>query len=159
MAETLFYHLTRRRLETALPELLERTLARGWRAVVRCGAAERVEDLDRLLWTWREDAFLPHAARGAPRPERQPIYLTDGPETPNAPHALFVVEGADPTPPAPPPAELARVCLLFDGRDEAALAGARAAWKAVVAAQGRAIYWAEDADGRWEKRRDSAAKG
>ena len=38
MTEVLFYHLQKQGLEEALPGLLERTLERGWRAVVRAGA-------------------------------------------------------------------------------------------------------------------------
>ena len=37
--EVLFYHLEHRSLDSVLPELLERTLARGWRAVARVKAA------------------------------------------------------------------------------------------------------------------------
>ena len=46
MTEVLFYHLQRAPLERVLPELLERSLARGWRAVVRAGYPARVEALD-----------------------------------------------------------------------------------------------------------------
>ena len=37
MTEVLFYHLEQQPLERVLPSLLERTLERGWRAVVQCG--------------------------------------------------------------------------------------------------------------------------
>ena len=33
--EVWFYHLERTSLDQALPELLEKTLARGWKALVR----------------------------------------------------------------------------------------------------------------------------
>ena len=35
MADVAFYHLTRKPLETALPELLEKVVERGMKAVVR----------------------------------------------------------------------------------------------------------------------------
>ena len=35
MGAAYFYHLTRRPLEAALPQLLERALAQGWRVAVR----------------------------------------------------------------------------------------------------------------------------
>ena len=41
-AEALFYHLERQPLERVLPTLLERTLARGWTAVVQSGSEERL---------------------------------------------------------------------------------------------------------------------
>ncbi|MEO1328472.1 MAG: DNA polymerase III subunit chi [Pseudomonadota bacterium] len=150
MAEAVFYHLTRRPLEEALPDLLLRTLERGWRAVVRCGSEARAEDLNRRLWTFRDEAFLPHGGPGDGRPERQPIYLTAGSETPNAPDLLFLVDGAAAAPEEA--ARFTRVCLMFDGRDAAATAGARSAWKAMVEAGIPAIYWAQSDQGRWEKK-------
>ena len=60
MTEVLFYHLGRQPLDRVLPGLLEKTLERGWRAVVQAGSRERVEALDTLLWTYADDSFLPH---------------------------------------------------------------------------------------------------
>ena len=57
--EVWFYHLERSSLDQVLPELLEKTLQRGWRALVRSAAAERLEQLDNFLWTFREDGFCP----------------------------------------------------------------------------------------------------
>ncbi len=147
--EVYFYHLTRRRLEDALPDLLSRTLARGWRAVVRAGSEARVEDLDRLLWSFAEESFLPHGTAATGWPERQPVYLTAGPETPNAPDLLFLVDGSDEEPEAM--RRYARVCVLFDGRDEAAVRRARALWKRVAEAGLAAAYFAETPAGGWEK--------
>ena len=56
MTEVLFYHLTERTLEEALPGLLEKSLERGWRVVVQAGSRERLEALDgHLVDLWRED--------------------------------------------------------------------------------------------------------
>ena len=63
MAEVLFYHLTESTLEEALPGLLEKSLERGWKAVVQTGTEERRDALDAHLWTFRDDSFLPHAHR------------------------------------------------------------------------------------------------
>ena len=49
MAEVLFYQLTASPLEASLPELLERSLARGWRVVLRCGSEAGMAGLDELL--------------------------------------------------------------------------------------------------------------
>src|SRR5579872_1007605 len=58
--EVWFYHLERTSLDQALPELLEKTLARDWLALVRTPSPERIEHLDGWLWSYRDDAFLPH---------------------------------------------------------------------------------------------------
>lgn len=147
--EALFYHLTRRPLEAVLPDLLERSLARGWRVVVRGGEATRLAALNEHLWRYRDDAFLPHGDAADGFPERQPIYLTTGPEKPNSPDVLMLLDRA-----AIEPAEFTthrRVVVLFDGHDEAALAEARQLWQQAVT-QCTAQYWAQDESGRWVNR-------
>ena len=153
MVEVLFYHLTRRPLEQALPELLEKTLERGWRGVVRAGSRERAEALDAHLWTYRDEAFLPHGGPEDGPGDRQPIYLTAGEETPNAPQIQFLVDGAETS--IDKFAQYQRVILMFDGHDEQAVATARGDWKAVSAAGFKAVYWAQDEAGRWVKKAES----
>jgi DNA polymerase-3 subunit chi len=61
--------------------------------------------------------------------------------------------GADGAPPSDWTAlgDLARVVLLFDGRDEATLARARAAWKDAKAGGHDVTYWKEQPNGKFEK--------
>src|SRR6202012_3568684 len=87
--EVWFYHLERTGLDQALPELLDKTLAKGWKALVRTASAERIEHLDGWLWSSREDGFLPHGVAGEPNATRQPILLTTEAENANAAQALF----------------------------------------------------------------------
>lgn len=148
MTEVLFYHLERARLESVLPGLLEKTLERGWKAVVRAGSRERVEALDALLWTYREDSFLPHSAGGEAR-ERQPVWLTEKDEVPNGAEVLFLVDGATAEPAALP--NFTRCVVIFDGADEHAVAEARRSWQTVKAAGHEATYWKQSESGRWEK--------
>jgi DNA polymerase-3 subunit chi len=152
MTEALFYHLERRALDAVLPGLLERTLERGWRAVIKTESAERADAIDNLLWTYSEQSFLPHAQSGDGDPKHQPVLITVEDENPNDAQVLFLVGGA-----IPPPwsrgdvAALARVVLLFDGRDPEALNRARDAWKASKEAGHEATYWKENASGKFEK--------
>ena len=60
MTEVVFYHLIRKPLEKALPELLEKSYERGWRVVVQASSDERVDALDAHLWTYNDSNFLPH---------------------------------------------------------------------------------------------------
>lgn len=148
MTEALFYHLERATLETVLPGLLEKTLERGWKAVVRCGSRATVERLDEALWTYSEESFLPHSA-DRERAHAQPIFLTDGDEAPNGAGVLFLVDNAAADAGALQP--FTRCVTIFDGRDETALAAAREFWKAVKAAGHEATYWKQSSQGRWEK--------
>lgn len=151
MTDVLFYHLERAKLEAVLPDLLEKTLAKGWKAIVRTGAAAEIKTLDDMLWTWRDDAFLPHGA-GAPDDEtarRQPIWLTDGDDNPNAGNVLFLVNGARADTSALPAFE--RVVAIFNGRNDNDVADARVFWKAVKEADLNATYWKQSESGHWEK--------
>jgi DNA polymerase-3 subunit chi len=138
----------RQPLDKVLPGLLERTLERGWRAVVQAGSAERVEALDALLWTYADDSFLAHGTAQGGMVERQPIFLTAGEDNPNDASVRFLVDGAALT-------ELtgySRIVYMFDGRDEDALAQARGEWKRAKAAGLSVTYWQQNENGRWEKK-------
>jgi DNA polymerase-3 subunit chi len=150
MTEALFYHLERRALEDVLPGLVEKSLERGWRALIRCDSAERAEALDRLLWTYEEASFLPHAQQGDGDPARQPVLITMEGGNANAANILFLVGGAA-APAWDGVAGLARVVLMFDGRDAQTLAAARASWKDAKAAGHDVTYWKETPAGRFEK--------
>ena len=84
MTEVLFYHLQRQPLERVLPVLLERSLERGWRVVVQAVSEERADALDALLWTFRDDSFLPHGTWREREAPEQPVLLTVHEHNPNA---------------------------------------------------------------------------
>ncbi|MGB8601475.1 MAG: DNA polymerase III subunit chi, partial [Rhizomicrobium sp.] len=127
MSEVLFYHLERRSLEDALPALVERTLARGWKAAIRTESAERAGAIDRLLWTYDEESFLPHGLATEPDAARQPVLIGLEDAAVNGADVLFVVGGA--APPVWDGASFVRIVLMFDGRDPMAVQTARTAWK------------------------------
>lgn len=146
--EVLFYHLERKPLEQVLPQLVERTLERGWRAVVQAGSAERLDALDTHLWTYSEESFLPHGTRKDGHPEQQPVFLTIDDDNPNGASVRFLVDGAV----ASGYADYARIVYLFDGRDSDAVQQARGEWKRAKSAGCTVTYWQQAESGRWEKR-------
>jgi DNA polymerase-3 subunit chi len=148
MTEVLFYHLDRQPLERVLPELLEKCLERGWRAVVQVGSEERRDALDAHLWTYREEGFLPHGTLKDGFAEAQPVWLTAGGDNPNGATVRFLADGAE----MPEMSAYARVVVLFDGNDADAVERARAAWRGVKAEGHQATYWQQSERGRWEKK-------
>jgi DNA polymerase-3 subunit chi len=152
VTETLFYHLETRSLEDVLPGLVEKSLQRGWRAVVRTDSSERSDALDTLLWTYDDQSFLPHAQSGDGDPARQPVLITVEDENPNSAQILFCVGGTQPGDWRDAKlAELTRIVLLFDGRDAAMLDTARVAWKEAKAAGHDVTYWKQAPSGKFEK--------
>lgn len=148
MAEVLFYHLTESTLEDALPGLLERSVKRGWKAVVQTGTEERRDALDAHLWTYRDDSFLAHATDLEPHQADQPILLTIRPDNGNGAEIRFLVDGAMP----PDLDGYARAVFMFDGHDALQLETARENWKAMKAAGHDVTYWQQTPDRRWERK-------
>ena len=146
MTEVLFYHLERSTLEQVLPGLLQKTVDRGQRALVRCGTPEGLEALDEHLWTFRDEAFLPHGPVGAAHEADQPILLSLAAQAPNGAGWLFLVEDAPVVPEEMSGFERAVVMFGGAGAEEA-----REAWRAVKAAGLEATYWKQTPQGRWEK--------
>lgn len=147
MTQIAFYHLENWPLERALPMLLEKTLASGKRALVLAGSEERVEALTNLLWTYHQDAWLPHGSAADGDAEDQPVWLAISDDNPNRADYLFLTDGATST----RMADFERCFELFDGRDEAALAAARQRWKDYAAAGHALTYWRQTDAGGWRK--------
>ena len=148
MAEIRFYHLTMRSFEQTLPVLLDRTLQRGWRAVVCVGSEERSESLAGYLWTWSKEAFLPHGTKRDGFAEEQPVWITDQAENPNAAQVLFLGDGAE----SDGDGAFATVCDLFDGNDPEAVQAARGRWKRWRDAGHTLIYYQQDEAGAWSEK-------
>ena len=150
--EVLFYHLERRPLDEVLPQLIDKTLARGWRAVIQAASPERVDALDQLLWTYRNDSFLPHGTVKSGHADSQPVFLTTATDNPNAATVRFMVDGAQLEPLDEQLRTYARVVFMFDGGDRRELDAARAMWKAVKSTGASATYWQQGDAGKWEKK-------
>lgn len=150
MAEVRFYHLTERPLEAVLPVMLERSLARGWRAVVRGTDPARIEALSEALWNWGDESFLAHGTPADGMASLQPVWLCCEPGNPNRANALFLIDGAEAAMDELAAMQLSAV--LFDGLDEVAVARARAQWRKVGDAGLKAVYWAQDQGGAWVRR-------
>jgi DNA polymerase III subunit chi len=143
--EVYFYHLERQPLEKVLPQLLERSLERGWRVVIQASSEERVEALTSMLWAYSDESFLPHGNANDGFPQLQPIWLTSGSDNPNSAHVRFLVDGAG----VQDFTGLVRAIHVFDARHAEAVEQARAEWKRAKADGHEVSYWRQDERGRW----------
>jgi DNA polymerase III subunit chi len=149
MTEVLFYQLQRQPIDKVLPVLLEKSLERGWRVAVQSSSEERIEALDALLWTYRDDSFLPHGTYKENSAADQPILLTVNGDNPNRAGVRFLIDGS----PMPIDAEAYdRVVLLFDGEDPDALEEARRHWRDAKGLGLEVTYWQADERGRWQRK-------
>ena len=143
MGAAYFYMLTENAVEQTLPSLIGRAQGQGWQVELRGIDAGRMGRLDQALWLGADDGFLAHGLAGGAHDALQPVLLTT---TPTGRDCIMAMDGAEVTPAQVQAAE--RVCILFDGNDQTALAHARGQWKALTGAGCAAQYWAQN-DGRW----------
>ncbi|MEM7729123.1 MAG: DNA polymerase III subunit chi [Pseudomonadota bacterium] len=143
-----FYHLEASTLKGVLPDLLSKTLAKGWRALVRFPDGADLSEWDDHLWTYQDQSFLPHGREDQGRADVQPVLLANAADSADGFDAVFLVDGAD----VADMSSAERVMVLIDGRSETAVARERARWKALKDTDAMMSYWQQGARGRWEKK-------
>ncbi|MFA5988548.1 MAG: DNA polymerase III subunit chi [Sphingomonas sp.] len=139
-----FYHLTERPLERVLPRIAERVVAGGGRLlIVAAGEAQRAA-LDRLLWTYATDSFLPHAQAGAGIDAAQPVLIAEQPHAANAARNIALADGAWRD-------EALGFDRAFHFFDDEQIVAARAAWRALADRPDvERRYWKQTEKG-WEQ--------
>ena len=148
MTDVLFYHLERMPLNQVLPGLLEKTLDKGWRAIVQVASEERLEALDSLLWTYKDSSFLAHGTYKDGQDEKHPIFLAKGGGNPNKADVVFFVDGTT----REDISSFERAVYLFDGHDDQAVEQARGYYKAAKNSGYQVTYWQQDEQGRWRNK-------
>lgn len=148
LTEVLFYHLTESKLEDALPPLIDRSFERGKRVAIQMNNPELMEKLDNLLWTFREESFLPHGMDTAEMPEEQPVLLTTDPANMNRADFRFLIDGAS----VADVSDYERVIFMFDGLDNTQVSSAREEWRRLKGEGHALTYWQQNSAGKWEKK-------
>lgn len=139
-----FYHLTATPLERALPQIAERVVAGGGRLLIVSANEAQRGALDKLLWTYRPESFLPHARAGQDDDGDQPVLIAAEATPANAARAVALVDG-----------EWRDAALAFDRAfhffDGEHIDAARTAWKALGERAGvERRYWKQDETGKWQ---------
>lgn len=147
MSEIRFYHLENHRLEQALPGLLGKALQNDKRIIVRGTDKDRLKQLSEYLWVHNPANFIPHGMKEDGFEADQPVFLTAEEENPNKADMLVLIDGAK----TADFSAFSLICLMFDGRDETALAHARSQWKALKDQGHDMTYWQQGENG-WEKK-------
>ncbi|MEL6360009.1 MAG: DNA polymerase III subunit chi [Pseudomonadota bacterium] len=151
MSEVLFYHLEKAGLERVLPGLLQKSLERGWRALVRCTSPATAEKLDEFLWTFSDESFLPHGIlTGDQASDETEVLICSERHLPEGTGILFLVDQA--TAEAEEIAQTERTVVIFDGRSEEALSAARTYWKSLKSSDHDLTYWQQNRAGKWEQK-------
>ena len=147
VTEYWFYHLEASMLEGVLPELLEKTRARGWRALVKMPEA-RLSQTDEFLWTYKDDSFLPHGRDDEPLADNQPVVLSSTATNSQGFDCVFLIDGEE----IETDKGTERCLVMIDGRNEARITAARKLWTKLKASGAVLSYWQQNARGGWEKK-------
>ena len=145
-----FYHLEQSSLEQILPDILGKTYAKGWRALVKVGPLLGVPNVqlkrfDDYLWTFRKDSFLPHGRDDEPMAEHHPILLSTDCQSLGDADVVILIGGAEMD-----NVEGAQRCItILDGNDDADKAIARGRWKRAKSDDLSVAYWKQDDFGKW----------
>ena len=151
MTEYWFYHLQQSPVEQVLPDILEKTYAKGWRALVKVGpllgeGTPELGRLDKFLWTYKKNGFLPHGRDDEPLADQQPILLTiQGADNSDGADVVVLVGGAK----MDDIGQAQRCITILDGGDEQDKRIARARWKTAKDAGLKTAYWRQDDYGKW----------
>ena len=138
-----FYHLAASPLERVLPKIAEKVVAGGGRLVVVSDSVEQRAGIDRLLWTYSPESFLPHGHAGSDSDAEQPVLIVGDVTTANAARNVALIDGVW----RDAALGFDRAFHFFDGESVAA---ARLAWKALADRDGvERRYWKQDDGGRW----------
>lgn len=142
-----FYHLEGSTIEGVLPGLLEKTLAKGWRALVKL-PPDQLQVMDDHLWTFRDDSFLPHGRDDEPMADWQPVLLSHDREDAKGFDAVFLLGGAE----IQGMEGVTRVMVMINGRSETDVSRERTRWKTLKDKDVPLSYWQQNDWGGWEKK-------
>lgn len=150
MVEHWFYHMQQSPLEQVLPDILEKTYAKGWKTVVKIGdlngdPLSELKRLDEFLWIYRKDSFLPHGREDEPLADHHAISLSTDRTNADGADVVLLVAGAE-------MAEVStavRCITLLDGSSEQDRKIARARWKKAKEDGLKTAYWKQNDHGKW----------
>lgn len=140
-----FYHLTVTPLERALPSIAQRVVTGGGRLLIVSDNEAQRGSIDRLLWSYAPDSFLPHGQAGGDDDAAQPILIAADVVSANQATNVALVDG-----------RWRNEALTFDRAfhffDADGITEARAAWKSLADPDGvERRYWKQDDAGKWEQ--------
>lgn len=140
-----FYHLGDTLLDRVLPRIAERVLAESGRLLVVVEDEAMLARLDRQLWDYTPESFLPHGREGGADDTRQPVLLSQSILAANGARNVALADGV-----------WHEAALGFDRAfylfGEARIEEARRQWRALAAnADVARKFWKQDDAGKWRE--------
>lgn len=133
-------------LVSAVVKLLEKVYLSGSRAIFFSPIQERVELVDKSLWTYSTNAFIPHGDKRLGFAESQLIYFTNAFENPNNATVLVMMDTFDLANPSY--ADFEKVMVMFE--DTTIVPEMERTYRDLKDAGKNVNYWKQSSKG-WEK--------
>ena len=147
MTEVIFYAPTLSPLEKALPKVLEKVYKAKLKIHVRTLNDARREFLNKLLWTYHPQSFLPHGSIVDGCPEQQPIWLSTQEDNMNNAEVLVLVDHV-----FQENIDTYVKCLYFSHQHTtSATAIAKSHWHHYKKKGHSCSMWLQNTQGGWEK--------
>jgi DNA polymerase-3 subunit chi len=160
-----FYHPQRLAIEQAVAVVVEKAYQRRMAVCLLGDDPAFLNHLDRLLWLYPANSFLPHGLAGGTEDARQPILLALTPNDCNGATVIANLCGwrIAPAPPAldrlqplPHPEAFDMVLEFVDASRNETVAAARQNYRRyrdMAATRPLQLeYWSQSAQGEWEKK-------
>ncbi len=159
MSEFWFYHLEHSSMESILPDILEKTHAKDWRALVLFGSLsgrEALAHFDKYLWVYKQNSFLPHGVYNEPLADKQPILLAsdsfgDGFDYAVSDRDVLLLLGGAELNENISHKSFVRIITIFSDNNNAEKKRARKRWKWASDNGFETCYWKQDERGRWAR--------
>ncbi|MCR4623753.1 MAG: DNA polymerase III subunit chi [Alphaproteobacteria bacterium] len=90
-----FYHVMSGNLVHSVVKLLEKVYDSGKKSIFFSPLEDRVKVVDKTLWTFSKNAFIPHGDKSLGFSELQSVYLTSEIENPNKATVLVMTDDFD----------------------------------------------------------------
>ena len=148
MTQLHFYRVSNSPFVPVLAALLRRYVDNGLRTVVRGVSLQRMEKMDKELWSIPGDGFLPHGMANSAYEAEHPILMTVEKRVIGPADGLVAIDGAEVE--LEEASEFKRISFVFERGASDELSSARKHWKLFSESEHPMQYWNYE-DGRWAK--------
>ncbi len=145
-----FYHVISGNLVPSVVKLLEKVYDSGKKSVFFSPIEERIKIVDKTLWTFSKNAFIPHGDKSFGFSELQSVYLTSEIENPNQATVLVLTDSFDYESwiKNPEKQKFERIIFVFEDEDSAKTA--QSMFADLKNRRENVKYWKQSRSG-WEK--------
>ena len=154
MTQLHFYRVSNSPFAPVLAALLRRYVDNGLRVIVRGVSLQRMEKIDKELWSVPGDGFLPHGMANCDYEAEHPVLITVERRVAGPADGLVAIDGAEVE--LEEASEFKRISFVFERETSDELSSARKHWKLFSEAGHPMQYWNYE-NGRWSKAAEANA--